>query len=301
MTKISLVELIINDYSQNINLSNTEEKILNEVKPSIWIFSSYPSKAIDDTIQLNNKRTKKGPELKSIVLPDKIPNLSVYPFDFQSLSSNNVIVHTLNSSEIDRVSYGVTSKFERFAFELRILELNTNNSSWRTPSPLEQEVFRYYLRQERSKEFSLFDNSQIYGSYLDDKKFRIIDRSFEDKGASKNDKRKVHDGRVCCTWNKNNILDLLYRLNIPAPKPSSPLFSLLPDTDDMINYIKKRTRNINLSDFSDDKLAYFYRWFNSSVNNVENICNILYQYFINNNLLLTSNQSLPLPKTISCS
>ena len=106
----------------------------------------------------------------------------------------------------------------------------------------------------------------IYGTIFLGK-FRIIEKT-----GNKNDQR-VNRGRVCNTLKKSELIDILWKLNIMPFK-----IQLTRTRKELIEYLKQNIFNID--DFSDDKLRFFFIWYNagminSKTRNRNQMCDIL--------------------------
>ena len=82
----------------------------------------------------------------------------------------------------------------------------SENVNWRSANDIEDIVYNEIIRQKSVGEKIEYD---IYGLVLSDNQFRIVDQTTEDRERSAKDRRKVNRGRICTTWRKETLVELL--------------------------------------------------------------------------------------------
>ena len=224
------------------------------------------------------------PKLKQLGFGE---DFTLPPFN-ANVVSDNVILHTLlNQGSHDRTSYGVTTRFFKAEGQLRILKMN-EGIGWRDVNQYEDLVYNTLIQRSINEIRSYYEQRySIYGIVLPpSNKLHIRDRESENPEAALRDARSINDGRICTTWLKPALIDILYRLNlsfqIGAPPPNVP-------RQTMIEYLRTRGReleNYTLENFPDEKLIHFYQWYQSNFSR-DDICDFIRQYFERTGRLFT--------------
>ena len=111
-----------------------------------------------------------------------------------------------------------------------------------------------------------------------DRKFRIRDKTTEIvTDADKKDKRNKNRGRICDIWQKGDLVDVLWKLNIMPFKTQ-----VTESRAEMISYLERikgvQTKDRIISQFPDDKLNFFFVWLRTEMNKSQ-ICTLLQNEF----------------------
>jgi hypothetical protein len=238
--------------------------------------------------------------------PNTQPNLKQLGFDenFEfpqfdpNIVSDKVILHTLlNQGGHDRTSYGVTTRFFKAEGQLRILKMS-EGTGWRDVNQYEDLVYNNLI-QRSINDIRLYYEQRysIYGIVLPpSNKLHIRDRESENIIAASRDARSINDGRICTTWLKPDLVDILYRLDLSLQNnttaPNIP-------RQTMIDYLRSKGNelsNYNLESFPDKKLISYYQWYQSNSSR-EDICEYIRQYFERTDRLFTG--KIPLTSSLS--
>jgi hypothetical protein len=215
-----------------------------------------------------NPNTKlKAKALKSTV------NVSEIQFPtFTGGGPEQVIIHTLFNQSFERTSYNTLSKFFKAEGKLRILK-SSEGIGWRDVNQYEQVVYNNLVQGQIREIRSYYEQFPIYGIMIPPmNQFRIRDRENEDPTRVETDLRFGRTGKVCGTWNKPDLINLLYRLEVRFPEQPPPNYT----RTQIINYLISQGVSMNLQEFSDDKLVFFYNWYRTGLGK-DDLCVVLKQ------------------------
>lgn len=199
-----------------------------------------------------------------------------------TIVSDIVIIHTLlNQGSHDRTSYGATSRFQNAEGQLRILKMS-EGIGWRDVNQCEDLVYKNLIQRSVNDIRSYYEQQfSIYGIIIPPSEdLRIRDRESENPEAASRDARSINDGRICTTWLKPELVNVLYRLGLNLQTPLPPNIT----RQHMIDYLySKGTKGSGLEGYSiemfpDDKLIHYYQWYQSNFGRDE-ICDFIRQHF----------------------
>ncbi|CAH6418575.1 VV D6-like helicase [uncultured virus] len=191
----------------------------------------------------------------------------------------NVYIHTLYNTEVGLTSYSVTSDFNKAGGRIRILKLS-EKLGWRDANPYEFPVYSHIIQgimKERLKPFEQFD---IYGTILPDKKFRIRDKTTERNVIEEEDYRILHRGEICGTWRKPQLLVILAREGLLPPEVAQVQVPAMT-RQQMVAYLLQKKYTKNPADFTavgDDVLMFLVRWYESRLSRTY-MCNEIQKLF----------------------
>ncbi len=199
-----------------------------------------------------------------------------------------VFLHTLYNTIFDRVSYNVSTRFKKGDGRLRIFK-PSEGVGWRDAKPTEIPVYGAVVEAIRTRRVAPFEDFDIYGTLLQDNKFRIRDKTTErtrqQQGAEREDARFNKRGRVCKTFDKADLINILWKLNVDAP----PAKRRLPtDPEELVDYLTRKKiikADDDLADWDEERLEYYARW--ESFGSRAKICDEIQRFFTENGRLLT--------------
>ena len=212
----------------------------------------------------------------------------LFPQFDPNIVSDKVILHTLlNQGSHDRTSYGVTTRFFKAEGQLRILKMS-EGTGWRDVNQYEDLVYNNLIKRSINDIRLYYEQRySIYGiMLLPENKLHIRDRENENIIASRDDARNVRDGRVCNTWLKPDLVDILYRLDLTLQ--NNNMAPNIP-RQVMIDYLRNKSSELlayNLDTFPDKKLISYYQWYQSNSSR-EEICGYIKEYFKRSDRLFT--------------
>lgn len=168
-----------------------------------------------------------------------------------------VYVHTLYNQVISNVAYAVTSRFNKAEGRIRILIPGT---PWRDVNSNELLVYNTLIQLEMTNRLRPYEQFNIYGTILHDKKFRIRDKESENIDLVTQDARTINKGKECTTWKKTQLYDILYKLGVPppinAPQAITNQTALIED----LLLLKIDKSREELEEMPLDQLQFYYRW-----------------------------------------
>lgn len=207
--------------------------------------------------------------------------------------AEKVIIHTLLSQEFDRTSYNTVSKYYRAVTKLRILKVS-ENIGWRDTNEYEYPVYNGLIQSQIMKQASYFERFDIYGIMLPpEQEFRIRDKSKEDYQKVQANKKYEKSGKICITWDKDELVDILYRLT-PQQQTHLDSENKMAIINNLLRYKVKEPER-----FTDDKLLFFNHFYQpSNYFNKENLCEIIKSYFIQTGRMFTGRITAEMMSTI---
>jgi hypothetical protein len=275
--RILLLESAMQSYyiDKNENLEERNVFIINKFRNYIYIeyeprrALEYVTKAMSERGKGRGRKPREGTKFKlterQVNELDKILG--------EKDKKEVIYFHNLSVTGQAQTSYAMTAKFKKSEGEIRLLK-PSETVNWRTANDIEDIVYNEIIRQKSVGEKV---EHEIYGLILADSHFRIVDQSSEDVEKSSKDRRKVNRGRICHTFQKWALIELLWKLefnpfNIDVPLFREELISFLSDIPDVEN-------------FSDEKLEFFYTW-SSSGSSKQRICSLLQDFLESENKLI---------------
>lgn len=196
-----------------------------------------------------------------------------------------IYMHTLYSLPKGITEYNVSARIAKAEGTIRILKIS-ENAGWRDANKYEEPVYNTIVQKQKEEILSQFEQYKIYGILTtkgNKKIFRIRDKRDESEEAS-TDKRKRNRGKVCTTFNSEELLDLLWYFKIEPPYEIQEL----PSTNDMRQMLRKakiKWKKDNVTNFSNEKVEFMYKWIRSGVHKTT-LCRTLTSYFQKSNRLL---------------
>lgn len=178
-----------------------------------------------------------------------------------------VYIHNLYSHDVDQVAYAVVARFNKGEGRIRILN-PAQGTGWRDATDYEAGVYSTIIQRELGNRIRPYEQFDIYGTILTDKKFRIRDKYQETENAQE-DARTKYRGRECAKWNKPALYDLMWRLRIQPPGTPEDV----TDRDTLITYLLQNIKKTDaeLQAMPTEQLLFYYRWFRSGIDKTD-IC-----------------------------
>jgi len=194
-----------------------------------------------------------------------------------------VYLHTLYSQSYDKTAYAVVAHFNNAAGRLRIYK-PSEEVGFRDTTEYETPVYSEMIQLVIGQRLEYYEQHDIYGSVLADKKFRIRDKTTEATQAIK-DARKINRGKICKTWRKPDLIDVMWQLGI---EPPNIVDSGMDDMTAQAYLIKHMTESprVRIADMDPDKIQFFTRWYMTGMA-VANMCQLLQQELAARGLLFT--------------
>lgn len=205
-------------------------------------------------------------------------------------TSELVYLHTLYSQVINQTGYATTARFNKGEGRTRLLKPSEIDDGWRDLNEIELPVYNAFIQIEIARRNRPFEGQGIYGFILPDKKFRIRDRLTEAAGAA-DDARKIKRGKVCETWYRPDLIDVMWEIGIQAPGGMFPNFQPGHEAQ-LVNSLLQRRINKpyeELATWPLDRLIYYFKWYSVRPTDFkrERICELIKNRMAETGRLLT--------------
>lgn len=201
-----------------------------------------------------------------------------------------VYLHTLYSQVINQTGYATTARFNKGEGRTRLLKPSEIDDGWRDLNEIELPVYNAFIQIEIAKRNRPFEEQGIYGFILPDKKFRIRDRLTEAAGAA-DDARKIKRGKVCETWYRPDLIDVMWEIGVQSPGGIFPNFQPGQEAQ-LVNSLLQRRINKpyeELATWPLDRLIYYFKWYSVRPTDFkrERICELIKNRMAETGRLLT--------------
>ena len=265
--RILLLEEAIKKYYIDSIQDEVETFILNKFRNSIF-FSFEPLNALEYTKNSMESRAKgrgrpKKKESKFRFKPEQ--EKEIIKLIEKPNSKEVIYIHNLASKKAQ------TSYHKKEEGTIRLYKAS-ENIGWRDANEIEDIVYSELIKVKNKKNKVEFD---IYGT-IEDGKFKIIDKTTENLKAQV-DRRSAKKGRICDTWKRDELIDLLWKLR------HNPFTININLTEEQL-IIFLKNEGIDASEFDEDQLQFYYAWYKSGANR-NKICELLQEFLDENDLL----------------
>lgn len=205
------------------------------------------------------------------------------PID-DSGNTNDVYLHSLYT-----LSSKVKLKEKRI---LRILKAG-ENEIWRDTTPVETQIYNQKIDEIEKTIQNYYNKFEIYGILIPpDKIFKLRDKLSENIDKSRKDTRfSTISGKVCTSWHKPELVDILYRLGV---RHSAKHLNSYTNAQ-IIGYLKQKNID-HLNKFDRDKLEQYYIWFTQDLK-IDGLCDLIQKELEKRNMIYdgsTATRNLPL-------
>jgi len=298
--RISLLEKAVYDYVSNPTPSL--QRVIEYFTSFLYILFEPTAdiEAVEERLTTRSKGRgrppKKSGRTRGIKLkpedliedPEEIPLDKVQLLVTEGSDREVVFLHVLYNITFDRVSYNVTTKFKKGNGRLRIFK-PSEDVGWRDAKINEIPIYSIVIEKIRERRLAPFEQFDIYGTLLQDNKFRIRDKTTErtrqQQGTGRSDTRYGKRGRVCKTFDKADLITILWKLGVEAP----PAKRRLPTSpEELIDYLTRKRiikSTDDLDEWDEERLEYYTRW--ESFGSRDKICGEIQKYFAETGRLLT--------------
>ena len=251
-------DLVINMYkgAQPTPLSTY---IFNKYKKSFFV-EKEPIRdiALSSQSLSSANGNKPGKKSKNRVQTNvELSTVSPYKVDIpiNSTVGEEVVIHILYGDLQPKSAIAVSSTFKNAEGRIRIFSKSTG--VWRDTNNYELPVYREIIVERRKEDIEKFKDKGLYGTILDDGKFRIVNNP---KGVEYMDGRKTIKGAMCKDMHKPVLAQIMYNLNIDLGfLPRIASFSYKDATDYLIK------EDIDISKLESNQITYYYHVLMSKV------------------------------------
>lgn len=231
------------------------------------------------------------PKLKRLEFGVDLP-MPVYD---PNQTGERIYLHTLlNQESHARTSYSAITRYTNVEGEIRLLKMS-EGIGWRDVNDYEYAAYNDLIKKQIQEIRAYYEQFPIYGIMLPPRnELHLRDREREGPAAAR-DARSIYDGRVCHTWLKNELIDILYRLGIRQPPPPPTVTRSM-----MITALQGRSVNLPWDQVTDDRLSHYYSYYQSGITR-EDICSLLREFFERTGRLMTGRKPTHLQGTAEVS
>ena len=230
--------------------------------------------------QLSQRRPRRGrkpnPETKR-----RIKKINPITIDESKIvrdeTTEIVYLHTLYSQLVNQTGYATTARFNKAEGRIRLLKPSEIEDGWRDLNEIELPVYNAFIQIEIATRNRPYEEQGIYGFILPaDGKFRIRDRLTEAPGAAE-DARKIKRGKVCETWYRPDLIDVMWHIGVPAPGGIFPDFQETQRAD-IANLLIQRRINKSYEELLTwdlEKLIWYFKWYSATRITRTSICKLI--------------------------
>lgn len=176
-----------------------------------------------------------------------------------------VYLHTVYSQVINQTAYATTARFNKGEGRTRLLKPSELEEGWRDLNEMELPVYNEFIQVEIAKRNRPYEDTGLYGMVLLDREFRILDRITQAAGADK-DARKIKRGKVCKTWYRPDLIDVMWQIGVQEPGGVFPDFRE-GNEQEIIRALSQRRINKTpeeLLTWSLPRLIYYFKWYSAT-------------------------------------
>lgn len=260
--KISYTDFIINKFANLTYQMHEPRKELN--------------KALEQTHVDGGKRGRKprlGGKKRIEKITPALANELSKNIDFDT-DTPIVYLHSLYTLQSDNTEHATTAHVDKGEGILRILN-PSEKLQWRNLTDLEYRVYNIFIQLENISRKQIYRNYGIYG-FVQGNKFKIVDQERESAKAVY-DSRSEKKGKVCNSWDKDELVNIMWRLNMTIP-PLRYTFTKTREElrDDLVKRIKVRNDNPQNDprqwDF--ERLQFYYIYMDRTYSK-DKLCNMI--------------------------
>lgn len=236
-----------------------------------WIFDIHdPVKELNKVYdRLNQRRPKRGRKANPNIKKRR-PKMNAADIDNINLELDTdtemVYLHTLYSLLGNQTAYATTARVNKGEGRTRIFKPSEMEEGWRDVSPIEVEVYNTIIQLENARRVQPFAQMGIYG-YMEEhagkgKVFKISDR-LREKVKARTDARHEKRGRICTTWERPDLIDVMWHIEAPAPMgifPEALEENREQFVQQLVNQRNAKVSAAELMTWPIERLLYYYKW-----------------------------------------
>jgi hypothetical protein len=283
---ITIIEDLLVKQFKQLALTDQQKKVLQKYRNLIFA-TNEPISLLEETIESRAEPSvpKRGRKKKTDGT-SKIKKLKdEINIDDIEFGEEQIIVHVLNLMKVDSASFKTTSKFKKGDTIIRILK--ESEGQWRDTTDIERVAYNKLIQASIMNDIQTrFGTAPIYGTILQDNKFRIINKYKEDPRADENAHHKI-TGRECVNgFTFQGLTDLLQSLELePEDFELEPNPNASGKKEEEMKKFLVTSNKYDTSNMTLDELKYAVKW--ASVPGIVkgDLCEIIQKYLYENNLL----------------
>lgn len=269
---IKIAEAIIRLFSNYIIDTKVPREDIERVKDYLTKAKFQPGRNRKETDKPVVNIKFSGPPSKEYIYPDGSINLGV-------------LINTYNGVSGTNQAYSEFTKFKNSNQDIKIYITGEENV-WRKLEYYEFPAYNNIIKQHTTNILKQFENTEEFGLILSDNAFRII--KTKNLFTEDVDTRGKEKGKECKSYDKIELIEILLKYNHVIPEIENiNIPSKLKDKVSIIEYLteKKLVKNEEiLRKYTLKQLEFIYKW-NESKMSKENICDVIGNLFVENNLI----------------
>lgn len=201
--------------------------------------------------QGRGRKPKAGAPIKFPLNQSEIEGACGDPND----NNETVYIHNLYTRTSGKAAFNVVAKFLKSEGRIMVLKPSEGTGKWREVTQTESLVYTSCIQNRIVEMLAPYDNMDppIYAIILQDKHYRIIDRTAEETSKSDVDERSKHRGKNCISWDKKDLIEICWKLgfNMFRAEVNKPI-------EEIIDYLEGKA--FNIEDVDEEKLRFYYQF-----------------------------------------
>ena len=267
------IEKIKNNVTLNIDnfislFPNKHKELLNNYKQFIYLFNKPVSKIekiIDHKINKAKGRGRKP--------------LNKERKDFKKVNLNNALKKGITHEETNGDGqFVILHNIKKNVFRT----INLTVSVWQNAINEQITVYDQMIQYRNIFKLKRYEKYLVYGTILEDKKFRIRNKLNENKQNVTIDSRTVHTGRVAKNLPKKTLVEIIFHLNILPEKMYNKISYNTKKEILLKKKIISRFDCVDESESFEKKVNFMYAWHKAPI---DKMCDSIKSYFINNDMM----------------
>lgn len=184
------------------------------------------------------------------------------------LVGERVTMHILNVLRgIDTQNFNLLGKYKKADCIIRLYK-PSENIGFRNANNVENIVYANLISKEIETKLSIYDQYPFYGISFDRNVINIRQNNNTNKTLT--DERYKNTSKICASYSKPEILEMLYDLKISPNVPVPGNWTRDQYIADIRSKIKgEDTNNYNFNAISDDLLIFMYKWYTEGTSRVD--------------------------------
>ena len=275
---INIIENLLIKKWKRETLSASEKKVLKRYGNLIFELNE-PISLIDEKQQERSEPAKaKRGRKKDLTKAVKVKKIKSKDIDIDNIEFGDpVLVHVLDLMRLEKSGYTASTKFQKVDAKIRIYI--PNEDKWRDTTDIEKLAYNILLQNAFKNKFEeLFGDEQVFGTIIQDGKFRIVDKQDQSKQQEK------LKGEECKSPTYQKLTDLLYRLKLLPVDFEIEMVKKIPkDIEEMKKFLT-REKEYNTDNMSKAEIESASKWVATGLKK-DGLCKYIQQYFDANNLL----------------
>jgi hypothetical protein len=280
---INLIENILVKKFKKEDLTQNEKNVLKKYDNLIFELNEPITLLIEKQQERSEPVKPKRGRTKDLTKAAKVKNIKKKQIDLEDAEFGDVVlVHILDLLRNEKSGFRTTAKFQKADANIRIYK--PVEDKWRDTTEVEKLAYNTLIQMAKNSKFEeLFSGEDIYGTILQDKKFRIVDKTKESKKKTKG-RQTESKGQECTSPTFQKITDLLFKLNLTPSDFEIPLVKEYPKDEQGLQKFLVKEKEFKTEEMSKEEILFAAKWVATGLKK-DGLCKYIQQYFDANNLL----------------